>query len=491
LEGHDVTVVEPAPVVWRQVAQRLGLVLDIRVDGELSDPDLATATTDAGCEILTNVSRHSGQRHVSITGSASPTHATIVFADSGRGFMPAVEAFRSGLRSVRSRMEAVGGRAVIESAPGRGTRVTLAWDAHLDPGQDSRTTWSLRTFAPLMSLGVVAVLLNVSLGAPQWLAARSVPVAIAGILAIGGATASASLVDSGSRWLAATVSAFVVVPIILAANTPAGAGPDWRYWYLGALTPGIGALGYRYRPYVAATAGAAAAIAVGAVDVWAGRGFWGSFLGPMPVLVMTATAGQVLRSALDRAWDTVMAASLSARQWRLQQVADEERIREARYRTGAISDVALPLLREISTTEEVTAPRQGEYLLVEAAVRDTLTAPGLMNPELAQVVTAARTRGVQVDIVATDASAGGPAVVSAAAAGAGRLLARILDATEPTSRVRAQWRPADQSGRITISYVGSQIETVEHAARDALAALSGAGSSGISRHGTALLVELG
>ncbi len=49
--------------------------------------------------------------------------------DDGPGFDPAaVPAHRYGLReAVRGRMATVGGRADIDSAPGRGTRIRLEW----------------------------------------------------------------------------------------------------------------------------------------------------------------------------------------------------------------------------------------------------------------------------------------------------------------------------------------------------------------------------
>jgi signal transduction histidine kinase len=61
----------------------------------------------------------------------------IEVVDNGSGFEPAeVPLSRLGLRvSIEERMANAGGSARIDSAPGRGTRVTLAWPAALDGGR--------------------------------------------------------------------------------------------------------------------------------------------------------------------------------------------------------------------------------------------------------------------------------------------------------------------------------------------------------------------
>ncbi|WP_028060621.1 sensor histidine kinase [Candidatus Solirubrobacter pratensis] len=46
--------------------------------------------------------------------------------DDGAGFVPPAGAFSGGLRNMRDRIEAVGGRLTIDSAPGRGTRISGA-----------------------------------------------------------------------------------------------------------------------------------------------------------------------------------------------------------------------------------------------------------------------------------------------------------------------------------------------------------------------------
>lgn len=102
---------------------------------------IADALADSATEALSNVARHAPGAAVSVRLTAgtgrgdrigaalgSPAVAVEV-TDDGPGFDPlAVPLHRFGLReSVHGRMAAIGGRAEVDSAPGRGTRVRLEW----------------------------------------------------------------------------------------------------------------------------------------------------------------------------------------------------------------------------------------------------------------------------------------------------------------------------------------------------------------------------
>ncbi len=75
-------------------------------------------------EALANVARHSGAGRVQITLDSTEEGLTLTIADDGRGFDPATGENRGlGLRSMRERVEAMGGALMVHSAPGRGTQV--------------------------------------------------------------------------------------------------------------------------------------------------------------------------------------------------------------------------------------------------------------------------------------------------------------------------------------------------------------------------------
>jgi NarL family two-component system sensor histidine kinase LiaS len=75
-------------------------------------------------EALANVARHSGASHIQITLDSTEEGLTLTIADDGRGFDPTTGENRGlGLRSMRERVEAIGGVLTVHSAPGRGTHV--------------------------------------------------------------------------------------------------------------------------------------------------------------------------------------------------------------------------------------------------------------------------------------------------------------------------------------------------------------------------------
>ncbi|MBI4495068.1 MAG: GAF domain-containing sensor histidine kinase [Chloroflexi bacterium] len=80
-------------------------------------------------EALANVRKHAAASHVLVRLAETEGWVEAVVADDGVGFDPAAlgrGAFpRFGLSTMRERAEAVGGRLEIDSAPGRGTRVTV------------------------------------------------------------------------------------------------------------------------------------------------------------------------------------------------------------------------------------------------------------------------------------------------------------------------------------------------------------------------------
>jgi hypothetical protein len=112
-----------------QVAQRSGLAL--QVHGAEPRPRLPPATEIALFrvvqEALTNIVKHARAGAVTISLRPEPGLVTLTVADDGAGFDGEARAMAAGMgmASMRERAEAVGARARIESAPGRGTRVIV------------------------------------------------------------------------------------------------------------------------------------------------------------------------------------------------------------------------------------------------------------------------------------------------------------------------------------------------------------------------------
>jgi len=77
----------------------------------------------AAQEGITNARRHADAGRVSVSVAFNGEGARLVVADDGRGFRPGREGF--GLLGMRERVQLVGGRVELDTAPGNGTRLTV------------------------------------------------------------------------------------------------------------------------------------------------------------------------------------------------------------------------------------------------------------------------------------------------------------------------------------------------------------------------------
>ena len=106
-----------------------------------SSPVRRTVLYRVAQEALTNVSRHAHASRVEVTIQKLAAGICMKINDDGKSFsvdrlMNAKGGKRLGLLGMRERLEMVGGRFEIESAPGRGTTVT----AEMPLGKDGKFT---------------------------------------------------------------------------------------------------------------------------------------------------------------------------------------------------------------------------------------------------------------------------------------------------------------------------------------------------------------
>jgi len=112
----------------REVSKRTGLW--VKVDAEQVAEDLPedhkTCVYRIVQEALHNCVQHSGARHVNVGVRQESGELRLSVEDDGKGF-DAREGRGMGLLGIEERVSYLGGRLVVESAPGRGTllRVTL------------------------------------------------------------------------------------------------------------------------------------------------------------------------------------------------------------------------------------------------------------------------------------------------------------------------------------------------------------------------------
>lgn len=134
---------EQPPVPVAEILERIGadagavaarFVLQAEgVSGESVPAAVAEALVAAAVQAMVNSINHAGDEQVarSVRLQAEQGAVVLTVADRGAGFDPgAVPRERLGVRvSIGERVRAVRGAAIVDSAPGRGTRVVLVWPA--------------------------------------------------------------------------------------------------------------------------------------------------------------------------------------------------------------------------------------------------------------------------------------------------------------------------------------------------------------------------
>jgi signal transduction histidine kinase len=113
----------------RERAARLPIAAEVSSDGLPPEarfgPDIEGAAYFFVCEALGNILKHADATRAVVCVQAEAGQLSVEVRDDGRGF--AVQAAdQSGLRGLRDRIEALGGRMEIASTAGRGTSVS-AW----------------------------------------------------------------------------------------------------------------------------------------------------------------------------------------------------------------------------------------------------------------------------------------------------------------------------------------------------------------------------
>lgn len=90
-------------------------------------------------ELVSNTLKHSGASRVRLRLSAGPRGILLRFSDDGAGFDPAATRSGSfGLANIRFRVERLGGKASLRSAPGRGVEYSALLPAVDEENHEDR-----------------------------------------------------------------------------------------------------------------------------------------------------------------------------------------------------------------------------------------------------------------------------------------------------------------------------------------------------------------
>jgi signal transduction histidine kinase len=112
---------------------RASVEWDIGGESELS-AETNVALYRIAQEAFNNIAKHARPTRVLVTLRREAEQGTLSIEDDGRGFDPAsVGGDTMGLQIMRERAQAIGAKLTIESAPGRGTRVSVAWQTDEGP----------------------------------------------------------------------------------------------------------------------------------------------------------------------------------------------------------------------------------------------------------------------------------------------------------------------------------------------------------------------
>jgi two-component system sensor histidine kinase UhpB len=125
----------------RAFSKRTGMMLEFVLEGEEGgvDPDAETLVFRVAQEALTNATKHAHAARAEVRLRREPERLRLEVRDEGQGFDATAALERSdeeagfGLRGMRDRVQLLGGRFEISSAPGAGTTVRL--ELPLDPSR--------------------------------------------------------------------------------------------------------------------------------------------------------------------------------------------------------------------------------------------------------------------------------------------------------------------------------------------------------------------
>ena len=113
-------------ILAREFAERSGVQVDCALEPVALDATAELMVYRLVQEAITNISKYAKARHVWLALASHEGRVVVSVRDDGVGFNPSIPPRSAyGLVGMRFRVEAEGGRLIVESAPGRGTQLTV------------------------------------------------------------------------------------------------------------------------------------------------------------------------------------------------------------------------------------------------------------------------------------------------------------------------------------------------------------------------------
>jgi signal transduction histidine kinase len=106
-------------------SRKIAISFEAMGDQRRLDPMIETVLFRVAQEALTNVLRHAHTDSASLRIFFEKDQITLTVADKGAGFTPGLKGQGFGLAGISERVELINGRLEIDSAPGKGTTITV------------------------------------------------------------------------------------------------------------------------------------------------------------------------------------------------------------------------------------------------------------------------------------------------------------------------------------------------------------------------------
>jgi signal transduction histidine kinase len=362
----------------------------------------ASALIRAAMQAATNSHRHAGEG-ASCTLVAEPLDGgvRIVVSDDGDGFdMAALPPERLGVRvSILERVQDIGGTALIDSAPGRGTTVTLGWRPEKQP---SSAHPGVRILSRRLLLRVLAVVVGIAIAVAS-LETLIVYKAIGPVIAVVLGVALLPVLLRGARTGAmrtGTAWSIVAVGCLIIVCGPIGLEPAQQTavsiaWYTCGVIAGAAMLrmtGHRLPPFAALLA------LLVYVTVWAGP--VGMIRIGLAGEVVLYSVGMVLNHAIVRVNRISRAATDRERRLALWQAQTDAYNSERRRRLLRAGRDAAPALQQVVDQDgDIGSDVRAECRVLEQALRDEIRGRTLLNDAVRTAVRTQRRRGTTVQIL--------------------------------------------------------------------------------------------
>ena len=421
-----------SPVATRtllnDVAGRVGVMAgDIRTDVVLTrehemPPEVAQAITEATLEAVRNSLRHAGNKDTSVTRRVTLTSdacgISIEVSDNGCGFDPAVAGRgRHGVSgSIIARMQDVGGRATVDSAPGEGACVTLRWRPNLDSADQQRperdaaqneaASWERSLSASMESVGARAIAAGLALVHFILLVYECAvhsywhwpPAALSFIALLPPAVLLLNTWPDAllPRWVARlTVVVIAAVNFLVLPQIITTGWPGYASWCTGAGSDLSRGLLMRGRPVYAWAGSAATTLATA---------YWVISTGRPLLMIFTYMLGHYftlvswhgVAHLSTRATTQIAATQRETARLQAQQRAHEEADRIMTSRMASVRQRVTPLLTQIADGKAPTPKLRSQAYLLEAELRDEIRAPFFTGTSIVTSAQAARRRGTEV-----------------------------------------------------------------------------------------------